>query len=100
MSYAIIQLQGKQYKVSPGDTLVIDHLEAEKTVEIADVLLQATDKGIQVGTPTVKDAVVKAEVVSHDRGKKLLVFKYKSKSRYRRTKGHRQEQTTLKIVSV
>lgn len=100
MSYAIIQLQGKQYQVQPGDLLKVDRLEADKEVVITDVLLFNDGKSTQVGTPTLPKAKVGAEVVSHDKSKKLLVFKYKAKSRYRRTKGHRQLQTTLKIKTV
>jgi len=100
MSYAIIQLQGKQYQVQPDDILTIDRLDAEKEVVITDVLLFNDGKTTKVGTPILPKAKVVAEVVSHDKSKKLLVFKYKSKSRYRRTKGHRQLQTTLKIKSV
>lgn len=100
MSYAIIQLQGKQYQVQPDDILTIDRLEAEKEVVITDVLLFNDGKKTKVGTPILPKAKVVAEVVSHDKSKKLMVFKYKSKSRYRRTKGHRQLQTTLKIKSV
>jgi len=100
MPYAIIQLQGKQYQVQPDDVLTIDRLEADKEIVITDVLLFNDGKSTKVGNPTLPKAKVVAEVVSHDKGKKLLVFKYKSKSRYRRTKGHRQLQTILKIKSV
>lgn len=100
MPYAIIQLQGKQYQVQPNDVLTIDRLEADKEVVITDVLLFNDGKSTRVGTPILSKARVVAEVLSHDKGQKLLVFKYKSKSRYRRTKGHRQLQTTLKIKSI
>ncbi len=102
MTYAIIQLNGKQHKVSENDTLVVDRLtsEAGKEVKITDVLLVSIDGKVSVGSPLVEKAVVTAKVDSHDKGDKLRVFKYKSKSRYRKTQGHRQSQTTLTITKI
>ena len=100
MSYAIIQLQGKQYQVQPDDVLTVDRLESDKEVIITDVLLFNDGKHTKVGTPILPKAKVVAEVISHDKAKKITVFKYKSKSRDRRTQGHRQLQTTLKIKSI
>lgn len=100
MSYAVIQLQGKQHIVSAGDTLIVDRLDESGKVTITDVLLYVDGDTVQVGTPTLPGAKVVAEVEKQQRGDKLVVFKYKSKSKYRKTRGHRQEQTVLKISSI
>ena len=103
MPYAIIQIKGKQFKVSEGDTITTDRiaeLTEGETITISDVLLIADEKTSTVGTPTVAGAEVKLEVLEHAKGEKILVFKFKSKSRYRKTNGHRQLQTYLKVVSI
>lgn len=102
MSYAIIQLQGKQYKVSAADKLIIDRLETEEgeTLTVSDVLLVADDKAVQVGTPTVAGASVTLKIEKHLKGDKIRVFKYKSKSRYRKTHGHRQYQTEVTVTAI
>ncbi|MCA9372864.1 50S ribosomal protein L21 [Candidatus Woesebacteria bacterium] len=102
MSYAVIQLQGKQFLVEPGTILEVDRLENSdaKEIKITDVLLAVTDKNVTVGAPLVPKAVVTAEVIEDLKGKKIRVATYKSKSRYRRVKGHRQLLTKLKVVSV
>lgn len=102
MSYAIIQLQGKQYKVAAADKLIIDHLELEegKTLTVSDVLLVVNDTAVQVGTPTVTGASVVLKVEKHFKGEKIRVFKYKSKSRYRKTHGHRQHQTEVTVTAI
>ena len=90
---------GKQYRVEPDQLLDVDRLPADvgSFVEITDVLLVRGDVDVQVGTPLVDGARVVAEVVKHGRGKKILVFKYKAKTRYRRRRGHRQDYTRLAI---
>jgi len=102
MSYAIIQLQGKQFMVRKGDTIVVDRLEDEagKTITVSDVLLVGDDKSSSVGAPTVKGASVTLKVEDHNKGEKIRVLKYKSKSRYRKTQGHRQLQTTLTVDAI
>lgn len=102
MSYAVIQLQGKQFIVEPGTILEIDRLESDdkKSVDINDVLLLVTDKTTMIGTPTVAQAKIKAEFVKDLRGEKIRVAKYKAKSRYRKVRGHRQDLTQIKIVSI
>jgi large subunit ribosomal protein L21 len=101
-SYAVIQLQGKQYKVSEGDQLVVDRLpdEAGNTLKITDVLLVSAGKKLSIGTPLVAKATVTLEVVDHKKGDKIRVATYKSKSRYRRTYGHRQHLTTLTVTKI
>lgn len=102
MKYAVIQLQGKQYQVSVGETLTVDRLDAEvgQTLDIKDVLLMVDGENVTIGQPLVKDASVKLKVLEHGRGDKIRVFKYKSKSRYRRTLGHRQDLTNLEVVAI
>jgi large subunit ribosomal protein L21 len=99
---AIIQLQGKQFNVSEGDIIVVDRLEDEskKKIDVTDVLLITDGKKTDVGTPVIKGAKVTLDVLEHGKGDKIRVFKYKSKSKYRKTYGHRQHQTTLKVAKI
>ncbi len=100
--YAVIQTGGKQYKVSPGDVLKVEKLDAQKgdTVEIKDVFLVADGDSVSVGKPTVASAMVTAEVVGEGRGEKIIIFKHKRRKGYRRTNGHRQDFTTLKVKEI
>jgi large subunit ribosomal protein L21 len=100
--YAIIETGGKQYRVSPGQSIEVDGLAETigETVEIGDVLLLADDGEVIVGTPTVPGATVRATVTGQGRGPKLVVFKFRSGNRYRRKGGHRQGFTTLKIEDI
>ena len=101
-TYAVIQTQGKQYLVKPGDSLVVDHLPAEEGKKyVFDQVLLRVDKGkTQVGTPFVKGAKVEATVETHQLGKKVRVAKFKAKSRYRRVQGFRPHQTKLVINKI
>lgn len=101
-SYAIIQLAGKQYKVSEGDSFEVNKLDvpADQDLVIKDVLLTASDAGTVVGTPLVAKASVTLKVDSHGKGDKIRVAKYKSKSRYRRVNGHRQHLTTVTVSKI
>ena len=100
--YAIIQLLGKQHKVSLGDTIVVDRLPQEegKTFEIKEVLLVADGADLKIGQPLVEGASVSLKVLSHDKAKKIRVATYKAKSRTRKVKGHRQHQSTLEITKI
>lgn len=99
--YAIIQLAGKQYRVTQGDTLTVNRLEDEVNASIkADVLLKADGAKVEVGEPLVSGTQVTLKVLEHSQGDKLRVAKYKSKSRYRRVRGHRQQLTTLEVVKI
>ena len=100
--YAIIESGGKQYKADPGATGEVDRLqiEAGTQIDFDQVLLVADGEEVKVGTPLVKNAAVKATVVEHFKGKKILVFKYKSAERYRRKQGHRQQYTRLHIDEI
>ena len=101
-SYAIVESGGKQYKVATGDKVKFDYLgiEVGKEVELSPVLLIADDKDTIVGTPAIENARVKATCVSEGKGKKIIVFKYKPKTRYRVKKGHRQLFTQLEIKEI
>lgn len=100
--YAIIRTGGHQYKVAPGDTIEVETLDAQpgSDVELGDVLLVSGDNGVQIGTPFVSGAKVRAHVVGAIKGEKLIVFKFKSKKHYRRKTGHRQNLTRLSITDI
>jgi len=100
--YAVIRSGGKQYTVREGDTLDVELLQAEPgaSIELAEVLLVGEGDAVAVGQPLVEGARVLAEVVEHGRGKKLIVFKYKAKTRYRRKQGHRQHFSRLAIREI
>jgi large subunit ribosomal protein L21 len=99
MSYAVIKTGGKQYRVEEGQTLLVERLRDEPgaTVELTTLLL-AGDGDAEFDAS--KLAPVKAEIVGHERGKKLRVFKFKPKRGYRRRTGHRQELTRLRITKI
>ena len=100
--YAIIESCGKQYKVAQGDVVFFEKLDAEegKKVTFDKVILVSNDKKIEVGAPYVKGIKVEGKVVSHGKGKKILVYKYKAKKNYRRTQGHRQPYTKVEITKI
>jgi large subunit ribosomal protein L21 len=101
--YAIVETGGKQYRVQPGDTIAVERLAGEpgETLDLDRVLLIGGDgERARVGLPGVEGAVVRAEVVEHARGEKIIVFRYKSKVRYRRKTGHRQALTRLRITDI
>ncbi len=100
--YAIIETCGKQYKVSEGDVVFFEKLDAEegKKVKFDNVILVSDNGKVEVGTPYVKGAKVEGKVIAHGKGKKIVVFKYKAKKNYRRKQGHRQPYTKVEITSV
>ena len=102
MDYAIIKTGSKQYKVKPGDVVDVEKLPAEEgsSVELTDVLAISRDGELIVGNPLVPESSVVAQVRAQARDKKIIVFKYKRKVRYRRKKGHRQPYTRLFITSI
>ncbi len=101
MQYAIIALQGKQYKVSPGDKLTVDLLSSAvgDKIEVTDVLLVNKDGKIEVGTPLVKAKVI-LKVLEKGKDKKIRVAQYKAKSKYRKVYGHRQNITNVEVMSI
>ncbi|HEY5520924.1 MAG TPA: 50S ribosomal protein L21 [Candidatus Limnocylindrales bacterium] len=100
--YAVIETGGKQYRVELGTELAVERLDVAPgaTINIDRVLLVADGDARQIGTPTVADALVTADVLRQDRGEKLIVFKYRPKARHRSKKGHRQEQTVLRVADI
>ena len=104
MKYAVIDIQGKQYRVQEGEQLVLDRLaenaftKGKLTVE--QVLLVRTDKDVKVGAPYVKGAKVSLKHVQDQRGEKIDVRQYKAKSRYRRHMGHRQAETLVEVAEI
>jgi large subunit ribosomal protein L21 len=102
MKYAIVQSGGKQYKAVEGATIDVDRLPLEegKKLDISDVLLISDEGKITVGTPNVAGAKVSATVVDQFKAPKVIVFKYKSRQRYRVKQGHRQQYTRLMIDKI
>lgn len=100
--YAVVETGGKQYRVEVGTELAVELLDVEPGQEITldRVLLVADGADATVGRPVVADAAVRAQVLRQDRGEKVISFKYRPKARRRVKKGHRQEQTVLRITDV
>jgi len=100
--YAIVETGGKQYKVTPGQTLDIDHLDVGEgnTVELDKVLLIADGAQVTVGKPTIEGAKVVAKAQGEKKGKKVIVYHFKAKTRHHVKTGHRQLYTTLMIAQV
>lgn len=99
---AVIKTGGKQYLVTPGQKLKVEKLNAREGGKIVfgEVLLVSNDKKMEIGTPYVKGAKIEAKILKQGRGKKVIVFKYHSKTRYRKKKGHRQFFTEVEITKI
>ena len=102
MDYAVFKTGGKQYRVQPGDTLDVELLPnaVDSIAEFGEVLALSDGGVVTIGAPLVEGAKVTAQVVSHYKDRKLMVFKYKAKNRYRRKRGHRQTYTRLRIRDI
>mgnify|MGYP000888418512 CR=1 FL=1 len=102
MKYVIVEQGGKQYRAAEGSTIEVDRLpnEVGESLTLSDVLLSVDDDTIVVGTPLIKGIGVQAKVLEHYKGRKILVFKYRPKQRYRVKSGHRQQYTRLLIESI
>jgi|SRR6058998_3869173 len=100
--YAVLETGGKQYRVAPGETVAVDRLETEagKPVTLDRVLFVSENNKFSVGSPTVANASVVADVVEHFRDEKKVAFKMKRRKGYHRTVGHRQEMTRIKISEI
>ena len=102
--YAVIQTGGKQYRVEPGQTLVVEKLDGDKGTQVVfdQVLLVSSGDGgnVTVGKPTVAGAKVSGEIVEQGRGEKLVVFKFRRRKNYVRKNGHRQNYTAVKIAAI
>ncbi|HUD44017.1 MAG TPA: 50S ribosomal protein L21 [Patescibacteria group bacterium] len=102
MKYAVIRTGGKQYRVAEGDTITVERLPLEEKAEFVceDVLLINNDGSVKVGTPAVAKAKVTGTVVSHVKGEKIRVGKYKAKVRIRKVTGHRQSLSQVQITKI
>ena len=100
--YAIIQTGGKQYRVAEGDVITIEKLDiADGEAVTFDSVLTIVDEGkVVIGKPLITGAKVSAKVIAHGKEKKILVFRYKAKSNYRRRQGHRQPFTNVVIEKI
>jgi large subunit ribosomal protein L21 len=100
--YAVIKTGGKQYRVSPGDSIEVEKLPQEvgEQIEFDEVLLVVNGSGAQIGQPLVEGAKVKATVTRQAKGRKVIIYKYRPSKRYRRKKGHRQYYTRLRIDEI
>lgn len=100
--YAVVETGGKQYKVTAGETIEVEKLPLKvgQKVELDKVLLVGDGNTVRVGNPTVEGAKVMATVAGQGKGRKVIVFKYKPKNRYRRKSGHRQAYTRLRIDKI
>jgi large subunit ribosomal protein L21 len=100
--YAVVATGGKQYKVQQGDVLRVEKLTGEVGSEVAfdQVLLFSDGENVQIGQPVLEGAVVKGHIIEQGKSKKIIVFKYKRRKRYRRKQGHRQQYTAIKIDAI
>ncbi len=102
MKYAIVESGGKQYRVEEGGLVDVDRLPLDigEAVQLDRVLLVSKDGKVKVGAPAVKGASVKATVIDQIKARKIIVFKYRSGTNYRRKQGHRQQYTRLQIEKI
>jgi large subunit ribosomal protein L21 len=100
--YALVDIKGKQYKAETGALLKVELFDndAGDTLEFASVMLVSSEQGTKVGQPYLPGVTVKAVVQEHGRGPKIRIFKYKKRKNYRRTQGHRQGFTLIKIQEI
>jgi large subunit ribosomal protein L21 len=100
--FAVIKSGGKQYRVTPGQTIRLEKVAGDvgSKVKLSEVLMVDNDGKLQIGAPLVANASIEATVVENDRAKKIIVFKKKRKKQYRRTKGHRQDFTAVRIDKI
>ncbi len=100
--FAIVEAGGRQEKVTPGASVLVDRLDVEPGAEVTfdRVLLVETDGGVMAGAPYVAGATVTAVVEAQTKGKKIRVFKMKRRKQYRRTRGHRTQQTRVRVTSI
>ncbi|HUW71622.1 MAG TPA: 50S ribosomal protein L21 [Candidatus Humimicrobiaceae bacterium] len=99
---AVIRTGGKQYLVSPGQKIKIEKIDKKEGSEIAfnEVLLLEKNKKIEIGTPLIKGAKVFGKIIRQGKGKKIIIFKYKAKTRYKKKAGHRQLFTEVEIIKI
>jgi large subunit ribosomal protein L21 len=102
MNFAVIKTGGKQYKVEVGSKIRIEKINGNENdaVSFDNVLLKVENDNVKIGTPTLKDEKVEGKILKQGREKKKIVFKYHSKTRYRKKKGHRQHYTLVEITKI
>ena len=100
--YAVVETGGKQYRVTVGASLKVEKLSQAigDVVQLERVLLIENEGAVQTGSPTIDGAAVKAEVLGHGRNKKVQIFKMKRRKKYRRSQGHRQAFTELRVTDI
>lgn len=99
--FAIVQTGGKQYRVEPGATIVVDFMGGDEGSDVTlDQVLMVGDDGVKIGAPTVEGATVEAKIVDHHKGDKVVTFKYRRRHRTRRRVGFRHSHTTLEITGI
>jgi large subunit ribosomal protein L21 len=100
--YAVVETGGRQYRVSPGDTIDVEKLAGTvgETVTLTDVLMVGEGADVTVGTPRLVEAHIEARIVAQKRGKKIIIFKHKRRKGYRHKQGHRQWLTSLRVVGI
>ncbi len=100
--FAVIETGGKQYKVAPGDKIRVEKIPSAEGGEIVfdKVLLKSAEDKVEIGAPYLEKAEVRAKVLEQGRDKKKIVFRYHSKTRYRKKKGHRQPYTEVEILAI
>lgn len=100
--YALVEIKGKQYRVEKDSVITVDRLEGDEgsSVEFGNVVLLSKDDKVSIGTPFVKGASVVAEIDNHIRDRKVTVFKHKRRKNYRRTKGHRQQYSVIRVKDI
>jgi large subunit ribosomal protein L21 len=100
--YAIVKTGGKQYKIQEGDIIRVEKIPGDlnNPVSLDQVLMFSDGENIRIGRPALDNVTVKGHIVDQGKGKKILVFKYKRRKRYRRKQGHRQQYTAIKIDQI
>lgn len=99
--YAVVEAKGRQYRVSPGDQIVVDRMDADEGSEVVlDRVLLVSGSAVTVGAPVVEGAAVTARVLSHDQGDKAITYKYARRKRFRKRRGFRASLTTLEILGI
>ncbi len=100
--YAVVSSGGKQYKVQEGETLRVEKISGEvgAPVSFDNVLMFSDGENVSIGRPVLDNVAVRGHIVEQGKAKKIIVFKYKRRKRYRRKQGHRQQYTSIKIDSI
>lgn len=99
--YAVVEIAGKQYKVSEGNELLVDHLDAaQSTIFLDKVLFSVDNEKVKIGNPTVSGVLIQAQILGEEKGDKIMVVKYKAKARYRKKTGFRPLYTRIRIEKI